>query len=311
MRKQRMQVAVGVVRNAAGQILIALRAPTLHQGGLWEFPGGKLEVGETADQALRRELKEELDITVQSATPLISICHQYPEREVQLLVFEVSGFSGLARGNEGQPVRWVEPEDLAAYTFPAANRPIIAAVQLPPYYAILEAENGAGLRVHWQKIIASGATLVQIRAKGLPRAVVAAFLDELNVSGQGRGITVLVSSSLGLAEHPLVQGIHLTSQDLRALKQRPKNVRWLAASCHNADELRYAQAIGADFAVLAPVLPTLTHPDAETLGWGAFSEWVAGVNLPVYALGGMALTSLTMARQAGAQGIASIRAFLV
>ncbi|MFZ2451540.1 MAG: Nudix family hydrolase [Methylovulum miyakonense] len=310
MAGRRLQVAVGVIKNAAGQVLITLRDEALHQGGLWEFPGGKLEVGETAGQALVRELKEELDIVVNAATPLLAINHQYPDRAVQLLVFEVTGFSGQARGNEGQPWQWVDAADLPRYTFPAANRPIIAAAQLPGYYAILETDDPSQVLGNLQRILANGVKLVQVRLKNLPRHTVLQFLEQAYPLCQKQGVCLLANSGLGLSDHPAFQGIHLTSRDLMALRQRPGAVRWLAASCHNPEELRHAQAIGVDFAVLAPVLPTLTHPQAQTLGWEKFSDWVVEANLPVYALGGMTRLSLEAARNAGAQGIASIRAFL-
>ena len=310
MDKKRLQVAVGVIKNASGQVLIALRDESLHQGGLWEFPGGKLEPGETAEQALVRELHEELDISVQTASPLLTIQHQYPDRAVQLLVYEVSCFSGEAKGNEGQPLQWVNTADLNNFAFPAANRPIIAAAQLPAFYAILEAENESLLIAHLQKILANGIRLIQVRLKNLPQASVLAFLEQAQPICERHDACLLANSSLGLDAHPAFQGLHLTSRDLLALTQRPDGVRWLAASCHNPTELAHAQQIGVDFAVLAPVLPTLTHPDADTLGWEKFAEWVTGINIPVYALGGMTIGSLGTARAAGAQGIASIRAFL-
>ena len=149
-----LQVAVGVVKNAQDQVLIALRPPRLHQGGLWEFPGGKLERGESIEQALVRELKEELDISVISAIPLITVKHQYPEIAVQLHVFLVEQFSGEARSCEGQPFKWVNPTELNRYAFPAANRPIITAAQLPPFYAILDDADKSQLLVNLEKILA-------------------------------------------------------------------------------------------------------------------------------------------------------------
>jgi 8-oxo-dGTP diphosphatase len=119
---------------------------------------------------------------------------------------------------------------------------------------------------------------------------------------------LLINSAVGYSVE--VDGIHLTSRDLMALTTRPENIKWLAASCHNLEQLRHAQNIGVDFVVLAPVLATQTHPDAATLGWEQFAELVAEVNLPVYALGGMTTSSLITARQCGGQGIAAIRAFL-
>jgi len=315
MENNQLQVAVGVVKNAAGQILIALRDEALHQGGLWEFPGGKLEAGETALQALVRELQEELAITVNSASPLITIKHQYPDLAVQLLVFEVTDFSGVAQGNEGQPLQWVAEDTLLDYAFPAANQPIIAAAQLPPFYAILEADDEAQLLGNLQKILANGVKLIQIRLKNLPSQDVDKFVEKFLRQAyplcQQHDACLLGNSALAHSGHPAFHGIHLTSRDLLALDKRHENSRWLAASCHNLEQLQHAERIGVDFAVLAPVLPTLTHPNAAALGWEQFAAWVAEVNIPVYALGGMALPLLKKAREAGAQGIASIRAFLV
>jgi 8-oxo-dGTP diphosphatase len=84
-------------------------------------------------------------------------------------------------------------------------------------------------------------------------------------------------------------------------------LRRLAASCHDADDLKRAEDLGADFALLSPVLPTRSHPDAEPLGWERFAAMVDRANLPVYALGGMHPSMLSRAWQAGAQGVAGIR----
>ncbi|NOS74994.1 MAG: Nudix family hydrolase [Methyloglobulus sp.] len=305
-----LQVAVGVVKNPSGQILISLRNNKLHQGGLWEFPGGKIEATETVEQALARELKEELDITVQATTPLITINHQYPDLAVQLHVLSVERFDGEVKSCEGQPFLWVNPDDLTKYDFPAANRPIIAAVRLPHYYAILDDADPALLLVNLMKVLDKGIKLIQARLKTLSIAEVKAFLEQAFPLCKAHNAWLLLNSSVKNAEDFEVDGLHLTSADLLACEQRPVNKRWVAASCHNGDELYHAQKIGVDFVVLAPVLPTPTHPDAEVLGWDQFAELVANSNLPVYALGGLTGSDLLLAQRAGAQGIAGIRAFL-
>ncbi|MEQ1546137.1 MAG: Nudix family hydrolase [Methyloglobulus sp.] len=305
-----LQVAVGVVKNSSGQVLISLRNENLHQGGLWEFPGGKSEASETAEQALARELKEELDITVQTATPLITINHQYPDLAVQLHVFAVERFDGVVKSCEGQPFLWVNPDDLVNYAFPVANQPIIAAARLPRYYAILDDADPALLLVNLVTILNKGIKLIQARLKTLSVAAVEAFLEQAYPLCKAHNAWLLLNSSVDNAEGFEVDGLHLTSLDLLARDKRPLNKRWVAASCHNSDELHHAQKIGVDFVVLAPVLPTPTHPDAEVLGWDQFAKLVANTNLPVYALGGLSAVDLFAAQKAGAQGVGGIRAFL-
>ena len=136
------------------------------------------------------------------------------------------------------------------------------------------------------------------------------FLEHAYPLCQQYGAILLLNADVANAEHFNVDGLHLSSRALLALTQRPQGHRWLAASCHNENELAHAQTLGVDFVVLAPVLATPTHPQTTPLGWQVFADLVATVNLPVYALGGLNKTDLVTAQHAGAQGIAAIRAFL-
>ena len=312
-----LQVAVGVVRNTDGQVLISLRDESLHQGGLWEFPGGKIESGESAEEALARELKEELAITVIAATPLITVKHQYPDLAVQLNVFLVEHFSGDAKSCEGQPFKWVNTGELANHAFPTANRPIITAAQLPPYYAILDDVDESQLLTNLHKILIRGIKLIQLRLKTLHTDAIKNFIEQAYPLCKQQGASLLINSAVKNAEDFAVDGIHLTSRHLMSIIKRPafpsgtsEKAHWVAASCHNLLELQHAQKIGVDFAVLAPVLATKTHPETEPLGWEQFAKLVSKTNLPVYALGGLSESSLDMTRQAGGQGVAAIRAFL-
>ena len=129
MQKIIIHVAVGVIVDANKRILISLRPDHVHQGGLWEFPGGKLETGESLQQALIRELSEELGLIATKIRPLIEIHHDYSDKSVLLDVCWVDQFEGLPEGKEGQAIRWVTAAELLQYAFPEANQPIIQAIQ--------------------------------------------------------------------------------------------------------------------------------------------------------------------------------------
>ncbi|MFB2673244.1 8-oxo-dGTP diphosphatase MutT [Shewanella xiamenensis] len=123
---KRIHVAVGIILNTDGQILLAKRPEHLHQGGKWEFPGGKVEQNETVTQALIRELKEEVALNVHSSEPFMALSFDYPDKQVLLDIHTVSDFTGEAQGLEGQQVVWVDKHELTHYDFPDANKPILA-----------------------------------------------------------------------------------------------------------------------------------------------------------------------------------------
>ncbi|WP_413044180.1 Nudix family hydrolase [Pseudomonas sp. YJ42] len=308
---KRLHVAAGVIRCSDGRVLIARRPLDKHQGGLWEFPGGKVEEGETAEAALARELAEELGIGVTAARPLIQVRHDYPDKQILLDVWEVSAFSGEPHGAEGQPLVWVVPEQLLDYAFPAANRPIIAAARLPDRYLITP--DGAApqqLLDGLARALDAGVRLVQLRAPSLSAAHYQALAADALALCAGRA-NLMLKGPLDWADGFPAAGWHLTAEQLRrhAGQGRPIPAgRWLAASCHDAEELAMATELGVDFVTLSPVLPTPTHPDASPLGWSRVSELLQGFNQPAFVLGGMSLAHLPAASQAGAQGVAAIRA---
>ena len=309
---KRVHVAAAVIRGTNGRILIARRADTQHQGGLWEFPGGKVEAGESVEAALGRELKEELGIVVEAARPLIKVQHDYPDKHVLLDVWEVSAFSGEPHGAEGQPLAWVSPRELADYAFPEANQPIVAAARLSDQYLITpdELETPQLLR-GIQKAVAGGIKLVQLRA---PNGYDPKYRDlAVDATGlcAGKAQLMLKGPLEWLGDFPSA-GWHLTAAQLRkyAPKGRPlAKDRWLAASCHNAEELALAEQMDVDFVTLSPVLPTLTHPDAQPLGWEQAQQLIASFSKPVFLLGGLGPDDRQQAWDIGAQGVAGIRAF--
>lgn len=124
-----VHVAVGVIFNQQREVLIALRDPLQHQGGLWEFPGGKVEAEEKVEQALSRELLEEVHIDVIACSPLLKFAHDYGDKRVILDVWCIDEYSGEATGREGQQINWVKIDKLDNYDFPEANQAIIKAIR--------------------------------------------------------------------------------------------------------------------------------------------------------------------------------------
>lgn len=305
-----LRVVAAAVFDDAGRVLLARRPDHLHQGGLWEFPGGKVEPGESLEQALARELQEELGILPRRSRPLIRIRHAYPDRRVELDVWRVDTFSGEPHGLEGQPVEWVAPEALPEREFPAANRPIVNAVRLPDRYLVTGGPAGDPHRflARLDQALAGGVRLVQLRAKGLPEAEYLRLAGQALECCRGFGARLLLNAPPGWVERVGADGVHLDSRRLASLGQRPLDSRyWVAASCHDARELARAEAIGCDFAVLSPVLPTTSHPGAPTLGWEGFAELADAARIPVYALGGVGPADIPRAHGLYAQGIAAIR----
>ncbi len=265
-----------------------------------------MEEGEGVEAALARELREELGIEVTRSRALIKVSHDYPDKQVLLDVREVEAFTGAPHGAEGQPLEWVAPRDLSHYEFPEANKPIVAAARLPDQYLITP----DGLEVPQmlkgiQKAVANGTRLIQLRAPDMydPKYRDVA-VDAVGLCA-GKAQLMLKGPLEWLGDFPAA-GWHLTAAQLRkyAAKGRPfPNERWLAASCHSAEELALAEQMGVDFVTLSPVQATQTHPEAVPLGWDEAQRLIAGFNKPVYLLGGVGPDQREQAWEAGAQAL--------
>ncbi|MEW5056812.1 MAG: Nudix family hydrolase [Cycloclasticus sp.] len=307
-----LKVAVAVIKNKAGQILISKRADHVHQAGLWEFPGGKLEAGESTHQALSRELAEELGITVLAAKPLLQIKHQYEDLAVFLDVYTVDDFAGKARGMEGQPVKWVDKSELVNFPFPAANQRIVETLLLPAYYPIVDECLGTevDMFVQLERLLAAGHQMIQLRAKSLSAEQFKVLAKAALSLCQTKGVTLFLNTSLQCARELNASAVHLSTHEFVNSQMERLEGLQVGVSCHTEDELYRAAQQGALFAVLSPVCNSKTHPEAEPLGWDVFAERVLNTPLPVYALGGLQREDLETALATGAQGIAAIRGFV-
>jgi len=306
-----IDVAAGVLTDQHDRVLVAQHVQPDAYQGQWEFPGGKLEPGEDAETALRRELAEELGIKVEATEALIHVRYEYPDRHVRLHVFRVIAYRGDPSGLEGQPLKWLLPGELDDCPLLAANRPIVRALQLPRRYVITDIAR-FGLDQTCDRLVEllrAQPAMIQIREKNIPDEALRVLVNRIHSLCEPFRAKVLLNAAPEVARSLPVQGVHLTARRLWELRARPlPRPQWVGASCHNARDLSQAARIDADFAVLGPVNATDTHPGAVTLGWARFKSLCHGANLPVYALGGMHWDDTARAIEAGAQGIAVIRA---
>jgi 8-oxo-dGTP diphosphatase len=300
---------VGIVADARGHYLVAQRPAGKPSAGKWEFPGGKIEPGESTVQALTRELDEELGIELVSARPLIRIRHEYPDKRVLLDVWRVCSYRGRPHGREGQALRWLGLDALPELDLLQANGAIVRALRLPPLYAITAAQR-YGIEATLtgvQRALNAGLRLVQIREKHLAPPALSDLATRIVEMSRRAGAIALINADPELALRCGADGVHLDSRRLLQCGGRPLPAeRWVGASCHTAEELAHAGRIGVDFAVLAPVKATASHPGARPLGWQRFADLVAGIDFPVYALGGLSPADTHDAWAAGAHGLAMI-----
>ena len=292
------------------EYLLACRPQGKVCAGYWEFPGGKVEAGETLRQALVRELQEELGITVEHAWPWLSRTHDYPHASVRLKFFRVTSWHGSIKPIEHSALEWTTlGTAVAVAPILPANGPILRALELPPLYALTNAaETGiAAELVRLEQALARGLRLVQIRDKTLPLEQRRQLAQEVMARARQYPETrVLVNDDEALARAVGAHGLHLSSHRLAQATERP-SFDWVAASCHDAEDLARASSLGVDFALLSPVLRTASHPESAGIGWDAFARLIEHSPLPVFALGGMRPETLATAREHGAHGVALMR----
>ncbi|MEE9331203.1 MAG: Nudix family hydrolase [Methylophilaceae bacterium] len=309
-----IQVAVAIITKPNGEYLLASRPDGKGWAGWWEFPGGKIENNETSEQALTRELQEELGIMPTQVQPWVKRRYDYPAthdaeaRTVLLHFYFVLSWQGKPKPLEGQALAWQHPQQLNVSPVLPANAPIMHALSLPDQYAISNAKEMGdvvffnALQLQLQR----GVKLIQVREKEMGRETLIDFTRRVLLLARPYGARVLINADVELAIEMGLDGVHLPSQNLLQLETKPNNLL-VAASCHNAAELAHAQRLNLDFVTLSPVCETSSHSDAASLGWQTFAALVDEVTLPIYALGGMRTSDLPQALVNGARGIAMQR----
>ncbi|THF61266.1 Nudix family hydrolase [Pseudothauera rhizosphaerae] len=306
--KKIVDVAAGVITRPDGSFLLGQRAPGTFYPGYWEFPGGKVEAGETPAQALVRELDEELGIRVQALNPWLMREHHYEHAHVRLHFFEVPAWSGEVNDHVHSALVWQHAGRLEVGPMLPANGPILKALRLPRTMGITHAgEIGVEAQLAvLDTALAGGLRLVQVREPALDAAVRESFAIEAVRRARAAGALAVVNGDEQLALRCGADGVHLPAVQLAALDVRP-DLPWVGASCHTRAELERAAALELDYAVLGAVGETPTHPGQAALGWEGFARLAAGLPLPVFAVGGLTAADMAAARAAGAHGIAAIR----
>ena len=310
---QIVEVAAAVMLRADGrEFLLAQRPEGKVYAGYWEFPGGKVEPGESVRQALIRELQEELGITVTACSPWLTRQFTYPHATVRLNFWRVTAWSGeigITAPLEHAAVDWLEcGKSSTVSPILPANDPILKALALPTTMAITMGETEGVERQleRLEEAMQNGLRLIQVRDKSWPEAQRLWFAESICRLARGHGTLVVINNSESIARAVNADGIHLSATQLATCTARP-DFNWVGASCHNAAEIKRAGELGLDYALLGPVLPTPSHPETAGLGWNQFASEISGNTIPVFALGGMKMEFLSEAQGHGAQGIALMR----
>jgi 8-oxo-dGTP diphosphatase len=307
MQSPSVDVAVNILRSPDGRVLMAERTPRQVSAGFWELPGGKVDPGETPQAAAVRELREEIGVEALAVRPWIRYEHVYRLRRLRLFFFRIETWSGMPSGREGQRIAWVDPAapDVAPI-LPSVDR-LLLGLSLPALYGVTRAAHHGGPRRCLEHLAAglhAGLKLIQVREPDMAPDQRVAFSRQIDSLARPFGARVLLTGSALEARRAGLSALHSTAADVRRLHARPPVRLWLA-SCHDAADLERATALGADAAVLSPVLPSGAHPERSALGWEGLRRLAASAVIPVYAQGGLSPAQLGAAQSAGAIGLAT------
>jgi len=299
-----VDVAVTIVRRADGYVLLAERTARQIAPGFWELPGGKIDPGETPEQAAARELYEEIGIRPRALRPWAVYEHAFRTKRVRLNFFRVEGWTGTPQGCEGQRLAWIDPAAPTVAPILPSNVRVLSALGLPPInFVVDESRHDEDFFALLPAALAAGVRLFQIRKPHLAPDQRVAFVRRVVEQTRPWGAHVFVVGSALEARRGGATGVHSTCGQLRKMEARPPVAMW-SVSCHDAADLARAVALGADLATLSPVLPNADSP-RPPLGWGVFANLVATAALPVYAYGGTTQAQIDRALQAGGHGVAT------
>lgn len=298
MPKPIVDVAIAILIHR-GKILVGWREEQQHQGGKHEFPGGKVEQGETPEEACRREIYEEVGIGLKDWHQFDYIHHEYDDIIVNLHLFH-SYVPDELLNLIHQPWAWYTRDQLLHLNFPKANKNIIKRLYWPHLIKISNTLNP----------VESSEALLYWRIQNESEQ----YIEQLTALNEGQRSNLIINVDIWHQLSPELQKqiktVHLKQSQLMNLHKGDLTVgvRYIAA-CHDTVSLKQAQQIGCDAVFISPVKPTTTHPEAVALGWERFSDLAQNSQIPVFALGGVHPDDLATAQQHGAYGLAGIRNF--
>ncbi|MDN5864183.1 MAG: Nudix family hydrolase [Gammaproteobacteria bacterium] len=309
------EVAAGILQFDDGRYLLAERPAGKILGGYLEFPGGKLEAGESPRAALARELEEELGICVELAEPLVQFSHDYPEHRVRAYLYRVAAWRGAPHGREGQKLVWAAPGELRELPLLPANQPILAALELPRTLMVTPRLAGSDARdflAFFERAMRAGHPEGAIlRLKAPPGRGGGPLLQEFAEAAERAGCPLVLNAGEACELPAGFAGLHLPARALAGLESRPRIGGWVGASVHDVGEAEQAGRLGLDYLVAGSLRKTASHPRRMPLGWDGFDAIVRAAGMPVYAIGGMTTADLPEVHRHWGQGIAAIRAFWI
>jgi 8-oxo-dGTP diphosphatase len=303
-----VNVSVAVLINADHQVLLGQRPPPKSWEGWWEFPGGKIEKGETSVDALYREIYEEIGVKISQFKKWVTRKYSYGGNDITLHFFKVQKWEGEVTSKENQKLVWTYLKNPNVFPILPANLFVQKAFYLPKYYAITNLSE-TSKKVFFNQLqnkITNGLKMIQVREKKISFNEFKIFSKEVIKICKPKNVKVIINSDVNLAYEIKSDGVHLTSKDLISIKTKPKNLI-VSASCHTQEEINIAEKLNIHFVVLSAVNKTKSHPNTKPIGWNKFQTIANKTNIPIYALGGLSTEDYEVALENGAVGIASQR----
>ena len=306
-----VHVVIAIIQNTKHEVLVSERKPDVHLGGLFEFPGGKVEGGESPVEALQRELAEELNINALSFSPLIQIPYSYPDRKIFLNVYIVKKHMGIVSAHEGQKIYWKNISSLNDNEFPPANYGVIRALQLPKIFPVTPnySQEPKNFLMKFEKVVSDETIqIIQLRSHEIKNSEYVELVKQCIRICKKYHVKLILNRELELIKNLDISGVHLTSEKLLGTKKRLLSTKYLlGASCHTQQEVNHANNLGMDYIFIGPVVEKYSSEISKTLTWKGFAELTQNSLMPAYAIGGLNEGDVDTSIIHGGQGIAAIR----